>query len=342
MQRPPSAPARPNVRQIAVVAGVSKSTVSNVLNNPDVVAAPTRQRVEHAMQRLGYVPNGAARQLRNGQSRIVGCMLLDVSNPYFAGVARGAEDRLAEAGMMMLLCSTDVEPARQEHYLRMLEEHGVRGILAHPIGPDLSQLGRVNDRGTPVVLMGRPAAGLDLCTVDLDDALGGRLAAEHVLGLGHRRMVYLCGDGLDVDRRRQAVRQAARQAGPGVELTEIVVPPRADVAQMDAAVERILALRPAPTAVVCFNDHAAVAVLHGLQRRHISVPEQISLVGYDDLPSSAVLSPALTTVRQPRYEFGRAAAELLLAEDRPEHRHQELRFEPELVVRDSTAPPRTG
>jgi len=332
--------ARPNLRQIAVLAGVSKSTVSNVLNNPDLVAQDTRQRVESAIAKLRYVPNGAARQLRAGTSQIVGCMLFDVSNPYFAGLVRGAEDRLAEAGMMMLMCSLDVEVAKQEHYLRTLEQHGVRGILVCPVSSDLTSLFQVQARGTPVVLIGRSTGQSDICAADVDDRLGGQLAAGHLLDLGHRELVYVVGEGLTNDRRREGVRDAVARVGGGSHtLTEITIPCRAEEEQIDAAVERIVQLAPRPTAVMCFNDHTAVSVLHGLQRRGINVPRDISLVGYDDLPFAAVLSPPLTTVRQPRYELGKAATELLLSEWTPDHRHQQIWFEPELVVRSSTAPP---
>ncbi len=328
------------MRQIAVIAGVSKSTVSNVLTNPQVVAEATRLRVERAMEQLGYVPNGAARQLRGGPRQIAGCMLIDVSNPYFAEVARGAEDRLAEAGMMMFLCSTDVELSRQEHYLRMLEEQGVRGVLVWPLDLDLTPLVQVQRRGTPLILMGRSGEGLDMCTVDVDDGEGGRLAAEHVIALGHRRLVYVCGAGLTLDRRRQELRRTAETAVPSVHLTEIEIPPRADVTQIDDAVETLVSLEPRPTAVLCFNDQTAVSVLHALRRRGIRVPDDISLVGYDDLPFAAVLSPPLTTIRQPGYELGRVAAEQLLAEGSPDHRHQGTRFPVELVVRASTSPVR--
>jgi LacI family transcriptional regulator len=335
----PRPSSRANLGRIAEVAGVSKSTVSNVLNNPDVVADSTRARVQDAMAELGYVRNGAARQLRAGTSRIAGCMLFDVSNPYYAELARGAEDRLAEADLMMLMCSVDVEVGKQEHYLRLLEEQGVRGILICPVGGDLTSVLQVQARGTSVVVIGRSTGGRELCAADVDDRLGGRLAAKHLLDLGHRELVYLAGEGLSIDRRRRGVREAVATAA-NRRLTEITVPRRADQFQIDAAVERIAELRPRPTGVICFNDHTAVPVLQGLQRRGIAVPRDISLVGYDDLPFAAVLSPPLTTVRRPRYELGRAATVLLLSEFEPDHEHREILFEPELVVRASTAPPR--
>jgi LacI family transcriptional regulator len=334
------APGRPNLYQIATVARVSKSTVSNVLNQPQLVAEETRLRVQQVMKELGYVPNGVARQLRGEPSQVAGCMVLDASNPYFADVARGAEDRFAEAGLVMLLCSTDVEVARQDTYLRMLEEDGVRGIVMYPVGVDLGPVLQVHRRGTPVVLLGRSEAGLPLCTVDVDDVLGGRLAAEHVLRLGHRRLVIVSGEGVVIDRRGQGVRDTVQAFGGSVELTEIMVPARADEPHLEAAVDRILAMPERPTAVLCINDRTAGAMLHGLARRGVAVPDDISLVGYDDLPFASLLSPPLTTIRQPRYELGRVAAERLLSEWLPDHRHGQTRFEPELVVRDSTAPPR--
>lgn len=144
---------RASIRQVAQAAGVSMSTVSNVLNNPHVVLAETRRRVEDAMLAVGYVRNGAARQLRGAPSTVVGCVLLDSANPFFAEVARGMEDRLAEAGCMAIVCSTDVRVERETQYLHMLEELGVRGVLLAPVSSRLDTAVAVAGRGTPVVLV---------------------------------------------------------------------------------------------------------------------------------------------------------------------------------------------
>lgn len=337
---------RASIRQVAAAARVSTSTVSNVLNNPDVVATSTRRRVEDAMAEVGYVRNGAARQLRGAPSTIAGCLLLDTANPFFAEVSRGIEDRLTEAGCLLIVGSTDVRAAQENNYLRMMEELGVRGILVNPSGSRLDRLVRLSGRGTPVVLVDHPRAGADLCAVAVDDVHGGGLAADHLLALGHRRIAFLGSQAgvRSLRDRGEGIRRSMRKAGLDVSstLVEIPVPEPCTVDVADSVVDQVLAVSPRPTAVICFNDVVALGMLRGLRRHGIPVPGQMSVVGYDDVQFAEQLSPALTTVRQPKYQLGRAAAELLLAEDRPGHQHQEIRFTPELVVRASTAPPAIG
>jgi LacI family transcriptional regulator len=323
---------------------VSVSTVANVLSRPAIVALETRRRVEQAIRRVGYVPSGPARQLRGLPSPIVGSVTMDLANPFFAELNRGIEDRLADVGCLVLACSTDLQPAKQERLLDLLQEQAVRGIIISPIGPDPAALLEVSRRGTPVVLVDHPRGRLDLCAVAVDDVLGGQLAAEHLISLGHRRIAYLGGtvEPGTVTRRREGVRQALAGAGldPDEALLDLRVsihpPPLVDAAA--AAVERLLAARPAPTAVICLNDTAALGVLHGLDAAGVRVPRDLAVVGYDDLRFAARLAPPLTTVNQPKYQLGRAAADLLLDEARPDHVHREIRFPPSLVVRASTVP----
>lgn len=321
---------------------MSESTVSNVLNNPEVVAAVTRQRVLDAMAQVGYVRNGVARQLRGGRSIIVGCILLDAANPFFAQVARGIEDRLAEANCMLMVCSTDAWVDRQAHYVRAMEELGVRGVLVNPLTADLAPLLQLSQRGTPVVLLDHPRAGVDLCAVAVDDVHGGELAGRHIASLGHRRVALLGGstDVRSLHERTAGMRRglgAAGVAGPAVR--EFRVPQPCTIDQADEAIGEVLAASPRPTAVICFNDIVATGALRGLARRGVDVPGQVSVIGYDDVAFAAQLAPALTTIRQPKQQLGRAAADLLLAEEQPGHRHREIRFAPELVVRGSTGPP---
>ncbi|GIH04898.1 LacI family transcriptional regulator [Rhizocola hellebori] len=337
---------RSSMREVARAAGVSVSTVANVLSRPAIVAPETRRRVEQAIRHMGYVRHGPARQLRGLPSPIVGSVILDLANPFFAELNRGIEDRLAEAGCLVLACSTDLQPAKERQVLDLLEEQAVRGVIIAPIGPDPAVLLEMSRRGTPVVLVDRPRDGLDLCAVGVDDVLGGRLAAEHLLSLGHRRIVYLGGtfETGTVIRRREGVRQAMRAAGldPDDLLIDLRLPihPPPLVEAAAAGVQQILAERPLPTAVLCLNDTAALGVLHGLGVAGVKVPQDISVVGYDNLAFAAGLAPALTTVNQPKYQLGRAAADLLLDEARPDHAHREIRFRPSLVIRASTAPPR--
>jgi len=328
------------MKDVASRAGVAVGTVSNVLNHPDLVRPLTRARVEAAMDELGFIPNGSARQLRAGRSRCLGLVVLDVTNPFFTEVARGVEDYAQAAGYVVILCNSDEAHDKERRYLRVLEEQRVRGILITPVHGRSPELRRIRDRGTPVVLLDRPGSA-GQCWVAVDDRRGGEIAVAHLLGLGHRSIALVNGPTAIrqcADRRRGAYR-AVEQAGldPAKVLTEITVPamnPRGGA----AAAEELLRAAPATTAVFCANDMLALGLLRGMSQASVSVPGDIAVVGYDDIEFAADAAVPLTSVRQPKYQLGRAAAELLLDEaDRPaEHEHRRFVFTPELVIRASS------
>lgn len=333
---------RSGIREVAEAAGVSVGTVSNVLNNPDLVADATRRRVEEAIRQLRFVRNGSARQLRAGRSAAVGAIVLDIGNPFFTEVARGIEDRLGEDGCILILCSSDERAEKEARYLRLLEEQGVRGVLVTPAGGELDQLDELRGRGTPVVLLDRTSTDPDICSVAVDDVKGGELAAGHLVGLGHRRIAFVNGPTKirQCADRRRGVRRALR--GAGLDLTASLQEVTVATLNADggeAALDEILtAGREFPTAIACVNDLTALGVLRGLRRRGMTAPDDMAVVGYDDVEFAGMLSTPLTSVRQPKYQLGRTAAELMLAESDPNHRHQRVLFQPELVTRESSHP----
>jgi LacI family transcriptional regulator len=348
------------MKDVASLAGVAVGTVSNVLNHPDLVRPLTRARVEAAMEELGFIPNGSARQLRAGRSRCLGLVVLDVTNPFFTEVARGVEDYAQAAGYAVILCNSDEADDKERRYLRVLEEQRVRGILITPVHGRAPELRRIRDRGTPVVLLDRPGSA-GQCSVAVDDRRGGEIAVSHLLDLGHRRIALVNGPlaiRQCADRRRGALR-AVERAGldPAAVLTEVTVPAmnaRAGAVAADELLGPGLAstglastglastgLAPAgrkPTAVFCTNDMLALGLLRRLGQAGVAVPGDLAVVGYDDIEFAADAAVPLTSVRQPKYQLGRAAAELLLDEaDRPEeHEHRRFVFKPELVARASS------
>ncbi|MER7278820.1 LacI family DNA-binding transcriptional regulator [Dactylosporangium sp. NPDC000244] len=335
---------RRGMRDVAAAAGVSVSTVANVLNNPAVVAEATRSRVEAAMDAIGFVRSAAARQLRGLPSRLVGSITLDQSNPFYAELNRGIEDHLDEAGCMLLACSTDLSPDKELRALRLLEEQSPRGVIITPTGEQPQRLTAVSSRGTPVVLLDARQAGTDLCAVAVDHELGGRLAGEHLIGLGHRRIAFVTA-GPDIEPVRQrrdglaaASRGRDRRQERAADLVELRMAPAGFAEGTDAVISAMLDRADPPTAAVCVNDVVALALIRGLEARGLRVPGDLSVVGYDDLPFAAHVRPALTTIARPIRELGRVAAELLLSEDAAGHRHQELVFRPRLVVRSTTGP----
>jgi LacI family transcriptional regulator len=237
------------------------------------------------------------------------------------------------------LCNSDEADDKERRYLRVLEEQRVRGILITPVHGRAPELRRIRERGTPVVLLDRPGSA-GQCSVAVDDRRGGEIAVSHLLGLGHRRIALINGPVAIrqcADRRRGALR-AVEQAGldPADVLTEVTVP--AMNARAGAAAADELLGGPQSTAVFCTNDMLALGLLRRLGQAGVAVPGDLAVVGYDDIEFAADAAVPLTSVRQPKYQLGRAAAELLLDEaDRPDqHEHRRFVFKPELVARASS------
>ncbi|UZN02732.1 LacI family DNA-binding transcriptional regulator [Cellulomonas sp. S1-8] len=336
---------RPSITDVARRAGVSVGTVSNVLNRPDVVAAATRERVQSTIDELGFVRNASARQLRVGALQTVGAIVLDIANPFFTEVARGIEDRLSADDHTLILSSSDEDPEREARYLRLHEEHGVRGVLVCPSHASLDHILAVRERGLHVVLLDASPGRTDVSSVGVDDVRGGSLAVEHLLGLGHRRLGFINGPPVIrpcIDRRTGVV-SALIAAGldPAEVLVEVGVP-SLSVDAGDIGMTRLLELPVGrrPTATFCVNDLTAVGALRALRRAEVPVPSRMAVVGYDDVQIAAMLAVPLTSVRQPTHTLGWTAADLLLREALigPSAQHERVLFQPELVVRDSTAP----
>jgi LacI family transcriptional regulator len=330
-----------SVKDVAAAAGVSLGTVSNVLNRPDRVSTATRERVEKAMAELGFVRNESARQLRAGRSRTLAYVMLDASNPFFADVAEGIELAAETHGLTLFLCNSAGRGARERSYLNHLEQQRVQGILVTPVDPDSPELTSLTGRGTPVVIVDRTRRTEDFCSVAVDDHLGGRLAVEHLVDRGHRRVAFVGGpDSIGQVRDRLAGARAAwADAGlPEEDLT--VVPCSAlTVAEGRSAGERLAGLpsRRRATAAFCANDLIALGLLQQAMRNGWSVPGDLAIVGYDDIEFAEAAAVPLTSVRQPRQELGRRAAELVVDEStNPAHRHEQVTFTPELVARTST------
>jgi LacI family transcriptional regulator len=328
------------IQDVAALAGVSVGTVSNVLNRPELVSQQTRQRVLDVIEQVGFIRNGSARQLRAGTSRAVGAIVLDVANPFFTEVARGIEDRLAEDGYVLILCSSDESPEKEARHLRLLLEQSVLGMLVVTADRDLGRLEAVRRRGRPVVLLDRTSPDGTMCSAAVDDVHGGELAVSHLLAGGHRRIGFVNGP-LAIQQcadRREGARNAVRAAGLPDDVLVEVTNPTLNADGGEEALAALLADPDPPTAIFCVNDVTALGVMRGLLRRGLSVPEDVALVGYDDVEFAGLLATPLTSVRQPKYQLGRAAADLLLTEAAagPEHRHEQRLFQPELVVRASS------
>ncbi|WP_431914976.1 LacI family DNA-binding transcriptional regulator [Nonomuraea jabiensis] len=328
-----------SIKDVAAHAGVSPGTVSNVLNRPGKVAPATRERVEAAISELGFVRHGSASSLRAGHSRTIGLSVIDIGNPFFTEVAAGVEDVASELGYAVILGNSAGSQDKEERNLRVLAEHRVRGVLITPSGEDPGRLDRLRERGISVVLVDHPAHRPDQCAVAVDDVAGGRAAVTHLLAKGARSVAYVTGPMTirQCVERLEGAKAAMRAAGldPGdlkVAETATMTARAGEKAAADLIGSGL------PEAVFCANDLLALGVLRALLRAGVRVPEDVALMGYDDIDFAAASTVSLSSMRQPTYQLGRIATELLLDEcDNPEtHAHQHIMFQPELVAREST------
>jgi LacI family transcriptional regulator len=331
-----------SVRDVASAAGVSVGTVSNVMNNPSKVAAKTVAKVQAAIDSLGFVRNDAARQLRAGRSRSVGLVVLDVRNPFFTDLARGAEDAAIAHGMSILLANSDEAIERELAMLGLFEEQRVHGVLVTPVSDNLEPFIKARDRGTPIVLVDRKSRDANFSSVSVDDVAGGYLAAKHLVETGRKRLAFV-GGPLSIqqvaDRLKGAQKLVAETQGVSLE----VVPCRSlsVVSGRDFGLELLKRPKDArPDAVFAANDLVAIGLMQACMGSDvIRIPQDLSIVGYDDIGFAETAIVALTSIRQPTHEMGARAIELLMQEaaaqgDKPMRKH--IEFQPELIVRDTT------
>ncbi len=330
-----------SVKDVAAAAGVSLGTVSNVLNRPDRVSVATRARVERAMAELGFVRNESARQLRAGTSRTLAYVMLDVANPFFTDVARGIEHAATDKDLALFLCTSNNDGAREAAHLEQLRQQRVQGILVTPVdaySPLLDDIAR----HTPLVIVDRTRGDDSFCTAAADDVEGGRQALEHLIDQGHDRVAYIGGPEAlgQVRDRKLGASLAWEKAGLPPDDLLTITTPALGFADGRAAGERLAGVpkRRRPTGAFCANDLVALGLLQHVILSGLRVPDDLAIVGFDDIDFAGAAAVPLTSVRQPRHELGRAAAELLLDEaDNPDHVHQQISFTPELVGRASTA-----
>jgi LacI family transcriptional regulator len=326
------------IYDVARHAQVSVASVSNYLNWPERLSVAMKDRIGAAIASLGFVPSLPARQLRGRPSGIVGASFVNASNPYFAGIARSVEMLAAESGLAVVVGSSHESAVQQKRFLDLFEQLRFDGVVVAPSDDDLEPLRRRRDRGTPIVLVDHEDPESRLSSVSLDHRAGGRLAASHLIDAGLRRLLFAGGpEGVhQVERRIAGCRDAVSQA-PAVSL-EVVRAPDLDLAD-GAVVGRWIADLPPdrrPDGVVAGNDLHAIGIIAALTSAGVRVPDDIAVVGYDDIPFAAVAAVPLTTVRQPIAEIGTAAAQLLLDEiAEPGRAPRDVVLAPELVVRAS-------
>ncbi len=332
------------MRDVAARAGVSVTTVSHVINETRPVSDELRRRALAAMDELGYQPNRLARSLRRGQTHTIGMIIPDSANPFFAEVARGVEDTSFENGYSLILCNSDGDLDKELLYTNVLTEKRVDGILFVAAGLSTDRILDLQHQKTPLVVVDRDLPDAAVDSVLTDNAQGGWLATRHLIELGHRRIACITGpsDLTPSADRVTGYRRAMREEGIPIDEALIV---KGDF-QYDSAYRasiQLLQMQDPPTAIFACNDLMAVAVMRAALEQGQRVPDDLSVVGFDDVRLAAFANPPLTTIAQPKHEIGAVAATMLLKRmrnhERPAHRQV---FETSLVIRKSTAPARGG
>lgn len=329
------------IYDIAKEAGVSITTVSQVINGKGKISEERRNEIFRIMERLRYQPSVIAAALTGKKTYTLGLIVPDISNPFFAELARAVEDQGHRSGYSLMICSTDNKDDRVQSYLNLLQKKSVDGIIVGTGMDNEQMLNPLVEAGIPIVLIAREMPSFAFHTVIADDWIGGTLVARHLLGLGHVRTAILAENPkVSSSRNRiRGFRQALEEAGLSL--------PDDGIRHCDYTVEdgkrqalELLGEVDGPTALFCCNDLLAIGALQAAKERELKVPEQLSVVGFDNTILASVTDPPLTTVAQPIEQMGNIAVDLLMQElSKKPMTKQRVVLRPELVVRQSAASP---
>lgn len=326
------------IGDVAEKAGVSVATVSHVINGTRYVSSELTERVENAMDELGYHPNVVARSLKTDKTQTLGLLASDLSNPFFSKLLRGVEDRALEEDYSLIVCNTDETLEKEKLYIDVLSQRKIDGLLIAPTGKSDKSLSTLREREIPFVFIDRKARGIEADAV-LSDNVGGSMAAtRHLVDLGHRRIGIILGlESVNTTQERlkgykkvldeenikydpKLVKKGYSQVGGGVE-----------------AAEELLSLEDHPSAIFSTNNLMTIGAMQGIQRNDYSCPEEISLIGFDDFAWASTFKPRLTTVAQVPYDIGAKAADVLFKRIEDETPNpKDVRMPTKLKSREST------
>lgn len=331
----------PTIKQVADHAKVSVATVSRVINKTGYVSLDLQERVQDAMRELKYQPSALARSLRRQETQTVGLLVPQLNHPFFGTFAFAAEKTLFADQYRTFMCSAEEDQDKEDAYIEMLLRQRVDGVIIVPTGLRAGSVRRLIEQNVPVVLVDRDLPGLEINRVMCDNENGGYNGARHLLDLGHRRIALIGGPEYSESmmKRIRSARRALNEAGVD-DFTQVLIDSALD--QFEAGYQtalNLLSRQPRPTAIFAFTDVLAIGVLHAAHECGLSVPDELSVIGYDDIPMAAFCIPELTTIRQPIYDMGTLAAQLLLSHIGRSVGAESAVLETQLIVRKSTAAP---
>lgn len=329
----------PTIRDVAKLAGVAPITVSRVVNDSDYVSQKTRERVEAAIEKLGYVPNMLGPSLRFKQTMTLAMVITDITNPFWTTVARGVEDIAQANGYSTILCNTDESEEKQEQYLQMLLRRRIDGILLVPASSSPVPIRLIQRQGIPVVVLDRQIPDVDVDIVRADSETGAYKLTQHLLSLGHRRITMLAGPkstSTAVDRVNGFCR-AMNEAGLDICDVQVLWGTFTQESGYTMAGEALSKI-PRPTAIFAANNFVAIGAMQAIREQGLRVPEDVALVTVDDIPLAFAVNPFLTVATQPAREMGQQATRLLLdiIKKEADHRYQHIVLPTEMIIRTSS------
>ncbi len=327
------------IKDIAKKAGVSYATVSRALNNRPEVSEKTRREIQRLAAEMGYKPNAIARGLVTKETFTLGLIIPDITNPFFPEVARGVEEAASDAGYSVFLCNTNWDVKKEKTYIELLEEKRVDGLILASVCEDEKSLRDLIDREVPVVLINRVPEQVSINYVAIDNIKGAQQAVEHLISLGHRRIAYVGGLKQVESTRERLQGYRLALAIHDIPFKEELV--RYGTFKKESGYESALALLSLPqppTAIFAVNDILALGVIHAIKDKGLKVPDDVAVVGFDDIPFAAYAEVNLTTVAQPKYTMGEMAAKILIDEIRkgPSPEKKYIVLPPTLVIRASS------
>ena len=333
-----------SIDDIAKYAGVSKSTVSRILSNKGKFAEDTRDKVLQVVKKLNYSPSMIARSLRNRRTKAVGLLLPNIANPFFSEIMKGVEDVASENGYVVILCSSNEDTEKEFMYFHIFENRWIDGIIYSGVTgtkEEAQNIRVVLEQEIPVVLMDREIEDYFASVVMIDNEKAAYDATTYCLELGHKRIGFIAAP-LKVRifaKRLEGYRKALQKYG--IEFDEsLVVEDNMTIKSGSLAGKELLARKDPPTAIFGSNDLMAIGAIKEIQGSGLKVPENISIIGFDDILTASLVTPSLTTIAQPKYEMGVEAMNLLIRMiEKKGASKSKIVLDTQLVVRESTAPP---
>jgi len=328
------------LNEIARLVGLSTSTVSRALNNKPDVHPQTREKVIRMAEKLGYTPNSIAQSLRYKKTKTIGVIIADISNPFFAAVVGGIEDEARKKSYNIILCSSNEEYEREEKAIMVLLRQRVDGLLITPTQRESKDILHIKSLTIPFVLIGRHFSSIKTNYVITDDVLGGFLATDHLLERGHRKILFINAP-LHISsakERLEGYKKALLKHGVEFDGKLVKIAPNVKMIDAYKITKKILSQKLDFTAVFTFSDFLALGVIKALYENGLKVPRDIAIVGYDDIEFSSALEVPLTTVRQPKYELGKKATNILIEKilKSNSNRVYKMMLKPELIIRNSS------